>query len=361
MILGLPPVLPAVRAELHLPFVAVGTLSALPLLCMALAAVPGALLVHRVGARLVIGAGTLVLGVAGILRIVPPEPVTLFAFTTVMTLGVAVAQPAMAAYVRVHFPGALQRAAGVYTTALTMGGLAASLGVPLLVLGGWRSSLLVWSLPAIVLALLWLWAAPASSAERGGEPGTIAAIARGRAAWHVAVIFGIQSLVYYTVATWVPFRLHGVSPAYLSLVLLALTSAGIPTGLLLSTLKRPWATSRLLYVGAGILIALTDVCFLAGYTPLAWLCAFLLNAGVTSVFTGVNALPTILARDPRRVAGFAALMLTAGYLIAVLGPQISGFLVDRTHDFASPFWLVLVAALALVPLGLTLPTTSESR
>jgi MFS transporter, CP family, cyanate transporter len=356
VILSLPPVLPALRGELHLSFAAVGALTALPLLCMSVAAVPGALLVHRAGARVVIGVGVLTLGAAGVLRVAPPQPVTLFAFTTLMTLGVAVAQPAMTAYIRVHFHGFLQRAAGVYTTSLTVGSLAAaSLGVPLLALAGWRWSLVIWSLPALLLAALWLLRAPTSGAEHGGEPATIASILRSRAAWYAAAIFGIQSLAFYTVVAWLPFRLQGASPAYLSLVLLAMTSAGLPTGLVLTALRWRWASSRLLYAGAGVLIAATDVCFLVGFTPLAWLCAFLLNVGVTMAFAGSNALPTLLGGDARRVAGYAALVLTAGYLIAMAGPAVSGLLVDRTHDLNTPFWLVMGAALALVPLGLTLP------
>src|SRR5690242_20544399 len=95
VVLAVPPVLPAIRDDLHLSFTAAGVLTALPVLCLGAAALPGAALVNRFGARLVVGAGTAGLGLAALLRLAPPEPVALFAFSALMALCVATAQPAM--------------------------------------------------------------------------------------------------------------------------------------------------------------------------------------------------------------------------------------------------------------------------
>jgi len=69
VIVGVPPVLPEVRADLHLSFAAAGALSAIPVLGLGAAAVPGALLANRFGARRVVGLGTVGLGVAALLRL----------------------------------------------------------------------------------------------------------------------------------------------------------------------------------------------------------------------------------------------------------------------------------------------------
>jgi cyanate permease len=75
-------------------------------------------------------------------------------------------------------------------------------------------------------------------------------------------------------------------------------------------------------------------------------------------FTGGFALPPLMARDTRQVGSIAALLLTVGYAIGFVGPQVGGLLVDATGDPASPFWVVVAAALALIPVGLTLPRRS---
>src|SRR2546429_5085963 len=73
-ILGVPPVLPAIRDDVHLSFTAAGALTALPVLCLGVAAIPGAVLVNRFGGRIVGGAGTGGLGLAGLLPLAPPLP-----------------------------------------------------------------------------------------------------------------------------------------------------------------------------------------------------------------------------------------------------------------------------------------------
>src|SRR5215470_11444871 len=126
VVLAVPPVLPAIRDDLHLTFTAAGALTALPVLCLGAAAVPGAFLVNRFGARLVVGAGTVGLGVGALLRLAPPVPAALFLFSALMALCVAVAQPGMTVIVRAWFPNAVQRASTVFTSSLGLGGLAGS-------------------------------------------------------------------------------------------------------------------------------------------------------------------------------------------------------------------------------------------
>src|SRR6266536_2727654 len=126
VVLDVPPVLPAIRDDLHLSFTLAGALTALPVLCLGAAAVPGAMLVNRFGARLVVGAGTAGLGVAALLRLVPPEPAALFAFSALMALCVAIAQPAMTVVVRAWFPTAVQRASTAFAGSLGLGGLCGS-------------------------------------------------------------------------------------------------------------------------------------------------------------------------------------------------------------------------------------------
>src|SRR5262245_59945233 len=93
LILGVPPVLPALRDDLHLSFTTAGALTALPVLGLGAASIPGAVLVSRFGASFVISAGTLGLGLAALLRLAPPVPVALYVFTGLMSLFVAIVQP----------------------------------------------------------------------------------------------------------------------------------------------------------------------------------------------------------------------------------------------------------------------------
>ena len=78
-VLAVPPVLPAIHHDLHLSETLVGALTALPVLLLAAAAVPGSLLVARLGARRALILGLLVVGLAGAARGVGGAAPVLFA------------------------------------------------------------------------------------------------------------------------------------------------------------------------------------------------------------------------------------------------------------------------------------------
>jgi len=357
VVLAVPPVLPAIRDDLHLTFTAAGALTALPVLCLGAAAVPGAFLVNRFGARLVVGAGTAGLGTAALLRLAPPEPVALFAFSALMALCVAVAQPAMTVIVRAWFPGAVQRAGTVFASALGFGGLGGSvLTVRLADLAGWRGSFVFWSLLALAVGLAWLVVAPghAGASDRQLQPTGLRGLLRDRAVWHVAALFGGQSLVFYAAASWIPFELRGTSSAYLSLVLLLLNLVNVPVMFLLLALSWPWATSRRFYALAGGLMTAGSITLAAGTPALAWLWVVVLGVGTAMTFAGTITLPALFA-GPGQAAGYSAIVLTAGYAISFAGPFLGGVLLDRTHAISSPFWFMSAVAAGVALLGLTLP------
>jgi CP family cyanate transporter-like MFS transporter len=273
-----------------------------------------------------------------------------------MALSVAIVQPAVAVVVRAWFPDAVQQVSTAYATSLGVGGLAgAALSVHLMAFGGWRATFVVWALPALLAGMLWLLAAPGRDDAHEPEPGDFAAVVKDRAVWHVAALFGCQSLVYYGSATWIPFQLRQYGAGYLTLVLFVLNFANLPLGFLLVSLRRPWARSRAFYGLSGALMTLGAAGFVLGFTQLAWLWAALLSVAVGMTFSGATALPALFAMSPRQVAGFAAVVLTAGYAISFFGPLAGGVLVDHTHVLASPFWVMAASAVGLVLLAVSLP------
>jgi len=366
VILGVPPVLPTLRDDLHLSFTAAGALTALPVLCLGVASIPGAVLVNRLGAGFIVGAGTIGLGIAALLRLAPPLPEALYIFSGLMALCAATAQPAMVSAIRAWFPRAVQQASTVFALSLGLGGLGGSvLSVHLQVLGGWRGTLAFWGGLALASGLLWLAAAPRQSGPdlEGpdvGQGGSLLRLTRSPAVWHVAAVFGIQSLVYYGSASWIPFELRPYGPGYLSAVLLLFNLVGIPLAMILVALPWPWATARPYYAVAGVLMTVGTGAFALGLGG-AWFWVLLLGAGAGMTFTGATALPALLAPSRSQVAGYAALVLTLGYAISFTGPLMGGILLDHTHRSTSPFWPMVAVSVCLVGLGLTLPRPPGTR
>lgn len=360
IIVGVPPVLPELRADLHLSFSAAGALTAIPVLGLGATAVPGALLVNRFGARKVIGFATFGLGLAALLRLTPPLPYSLFVWTAVLALLTATAQPAVAVSIRTWFPDRIQQISTIYAMSLGLGALAgATLSVYLLSLGGWRGTFIVWAILALLGAAIWNWKAPGRGSLHEPVPHGLGRLVRDPKVWHVAALFGGQSLVFYGGVTWIPFLLRGYSHAYLALVLFLFQAVSLPLTAILATTRRSWATSRWWYVGGGVFMSIGSIGFMVGLTGLAWIWAPLTGLGNSMVFAGTNSLPAILAHDPSDVAGYTALTLTAGYGFAFFGPLIGGLLLDHTGLITSPFWVISAAALMTVLLGVMLSPTGR--
>src|SRR5947199_8931701 len=155
-ILEVPPVLPAIHDDLHLDEKLVGALTGLPVLLLAAAAVPGSLLIARLGARRALVVSLALVAAAGAVRGVGPSTPLLLAMTVLMGLGIAVSQTSLPALVNKWCSDLVGLSTAVYSNGLLIGEIAAAaLTVPLVLplLGGsWQLSFLIWSLPVALTA-----------------------------------------------------------------------------------------------------------------------------------------------------------------------------------------------------------------
>src|SRR5262249_47952 len=94
-VLAMPAVIALVKADLDLSATAVGIVTGLPVALFAIAAVPGSLLISRVGAVSALISGLLITAIASALRALASETSVLYATTTLMGFGVAIMQPAL--------------------------------------------------------------------------------------------------------------------------------------------------------------------------------------------------------------------------------------------------------------------------
>src|ERR1700689_267025 len=151
-ILAMPPVIPLVHRELHMSETQVGLLVGLPLALFAVAAVPGSLLIARMGTNLAVVAGMVIAALAGAAR---------GAAFCIWTLYVA---PTL---VREWLPNRIPLGTVVYSGGMLIGAsLAPIFTIPYvlpLAGGSWRLNLVLWAVPAILIAPLFFVLSPASA------------------------------------------------------------------------------------------------------------------------------------------------------------------------------------------------------
>ena len=155
-ILAMPPVIPLVHSELRMTETQVGLLIGLPLALFAVAAVPGSLLIARLGARTAAVLGMIIAALAGASRSAAIDVPTLYAAAIATGFGVAIMQPGMPTLVGEWLPDRIALGTIAYTSGMLTGALLATgLTIPVvlpLVGGSWRLDLLVWAVPALLIA-----------------------------------------------------------------------------------------------------------------------------------------------------------------------------------------------------------------
>src|SRR2546421_3834650 len=209
VILGVPPTLPALHRSLSLSYSAAGLLTSLPVLLMAVGAIPGAYLVSRVGARRAVAVGLALVALGAGLRGAFPNAAMLFAFTVVFALGIAVAQPAMPSLAQAWFPRRIGQAIAIYSNGLLVGEvIAASITLPLLLVPfGWQVALAIWAVPAAIALALWLIVTPASEAAVA-TAGAWLPDWRSGGMLRRGLLMGGASPGYFRVDSWVPGTVH---------------------------------------------------------------------------------------------------------------------------------------------------------
>jgi CP family cyanate transporter-like MFS transporter len=354
-ILAVPPVLPDIGRDLHLGQGTIGTLTSLPTFLFAAAAVPGAVLIARIGPRRALLAGVVGLGGFAALRGVGPSTAMLFGATLLMAAGVAIGQPAIPTLVRDWLPARVSMGIAVFSNGMVCGETvpAAVTGPLLLHAVGWEASLALWSLPvAVLLVLLFVTTREMPVADDAAAVRRVPDF-RNPQLWLIGLAFGLDSAAYWGANAFIPGYVQATGRAGLQdAALTALNASQVVASLVLLVTLRRMAARRwpFLLMGAGIAVGYAGMLLLPGWGIVA---ASAVVGFITAMGMIISlALPPLLAA-PRDVHTFSAGMLVICYATAFLAPSIGGQVWDTTHAPAAPFLLfgaggAVAFALALV-------------
>ena len=132
----------------------------------------------------------------------------LYLGTGILGAGIAVGNTLLPSLLKRDFPDQLTRLTAVYAITMGVGSAVASVVVvPLADAVGWRFSLGAFIILPLASALLWLpQLGRRSDPDRPTTPQAADGVVvwRSLLAWQVTLFFGVNSAVYYAVATWLP-------------------------------------------------------------------------------------------------------------------------------------------------------------
>ncbi len=359
-ILAIPPVIPLIHDDLHLTETQVGLLMGLPLGLFAVAAVPGSLLVARIGVRRTMLIGVALAALASAARGASLDVLMLYAATVLMGFGIAVMQPALPALVRAWVPARIGLGTAVYTNGMVIGATAGpALTIPFMLAwmgGSWRLDIVAWSAVIGVIGLAFLaFGSDVAPSDPAPAPG--AAAHRWWPAWNDPLIwllglaFGGTNSLYFGANAFLPDYL--VAHAHADLVGAAL--AWLNGSQLIASFSLLVVAERLhgrawpyMLFGALSLVALVGVAAAAR----DWIvpAAALLGCSAAVPFVLILALPPLLSA-PGDVHRTAAGMFTISYALAVVVPIVCGAVWDLTGAAWTAFLPLAGCAVVMATIG----------
>jgi len=357
-ILAVPPVLPLIHRDLGLDETSVAALTGLPVLLFALVAVPGSLLIARLGARRALIAGLVTVAFASAGRGLGASAPMLFAMTFVMGAGVATMQPALPALVSHWLQSRAALATAVYANGLLVGEvLAAGLTIPLvlpLVGGSWEWSFAFWGVPVLATALLIMLGTPHAAPHAAAPRLKWWPDWRDPRTWQLGLVQGGGSALYFATNAFIPDYLHATGqPALVNACLTALNSGQVPASFVLLLLAR-WLAGRKAPV---ILAALASLLSLGGLlvaVPAVMIAsAVIIGFAAAFILILTLALPPLLV-PPEEVHRLSAGVLTISYGLAFFVPLLGGAVWDATGLTATAFLASAIGAVLVLVLGATL-------
>ena len=352
-ILAIPPVVPLVHSELHMSETQVGLLVGLPLAMFALAAVPGSLLIARVGASLAVLLGMVIAALAGGARGAE------VGVSIATGFGVALMQPGLPTLVRQWLPGRIALGTIAYTSGMLMGAMFATvLTIPLvlpLAGGSWRLDLALWAVPAILIVPAFFVLSP----KADNRPGAGSVIGgrwwpdwRDPLIWLLGIALGSNNAAYFSTNAFLgDFLGSEGNGGLLGTALGWLNGAQIITPFILITMaermqRRAWP---FLIFGPLLLTSFLGL-MLVPSTLVIMVCAALVGVTTAITLIATLALPPLLCAPadlPRTAAG----MFTVSYACAIVIPTVSGALWDATGRPWTAFVPLCVCAVALTAFG----------
>jgi CP family cyanate transporter-like MFS transporter len=263
--------------------------------------------------------------------------------------GTAGAIPAMV--VKLRMPSVPALGTGAYAGGIVAGStLAAALAVPLAgAQVDWRFSLAVISVAGLVPVVAWLTLVHADRPDEVADSAAPRLPWRTSTGWLLVLVFGLQSMIYYGLVSWLAntYVERGWDQASAGSLLALMNGIGLFTTIAVPVVADRLGTRRgqLLVAAIGALIGLLGV-ILVPDVGVLW--SVVLGLSLGSVFPLVLTLPVDVADAPSEVGAVAALMLLGGYMLASTGPVLLGAIRDLTGDFGASLWSLVALAIGLI-------------
>ncbi|WP_072687879.1 MFS transporter [Rhodococcus marinonascens] len=355
------PLASQIREDVGFSPAIVGVFGMVPTAMFALSGLGTPLIAKRWGLELTALAAMLMAGVGMLTRALMSDTWSLLALSALALAGMGIGNVVIPPLVKRYFSDRLAVMSSVYIVGVQIGTIApAFVAVPLAEAFGWRVSIGVWALFGFVAAVPWMFVlfrgrrrgvtvaaeTPPADAPVGHPQGNAW---RSPLGWGMAGMFGMTSMITYSMFTWIPDILAdaGASEAFGGSMVglfsfMGLVAAfGAPT--LCARVRNPFP----IVVGCAVcyLVAFSGLLFAPMGAPILWI--VLLGLG-PSTFPMSLTLINLRTRSHVGSSTLSGFTQGIGYAAACLGPLLFGVFHEASEGWAMSFGFLTLGVVVLL-------------
>lgn len=272
----------------------------------------------------------------------------LFIGTILIGLAIAIGNVLIPGYIKMNFPFRIGIVTGFYAVFMnTFGALGSGLSVPVSTIKGfgWEGSLVSWSILTIIAIVFWL---PQLNQGQDNQVKVNTTtkktnVWRSPLAWYITLFMGLQSLIFYTLITWLPeiLQLHGYSASAAGWMLFLMQFALIPITFIIPVVAEKMDNQKLLggITGAFFIIGIAGI--LSGNQILIPISIIMIGMASGSAFSLNMMFFSLRTRDGYQAAEMSGMAQSFGYLLAAVGPTLFGLLHDTTGSWTVPLSMLM--------------------
>ncbi|HGK9850938.1 TPA: CynX/NimT family MFS transporter [Streptococcus pneumoniae] len=358
----LPIILGNISQGLEVEVSSLGVLTSLPLLMFTLFSPFSTQLAQKIGLEHLFTYSLFFLTIGSLIRLINLP--LLYLGTLMVGASVAVINVLLPSLIQANQPKKIGFLTTLYVTSMGIAtALASYLAVPITQASSWKGLILLLTLLCLATFLVWL---PNHRYNHRLAPQTKQKsqikVMRNKQVWAIIIFSGFQSLIFYTVMTWLPtMSIHaGLSRHEAGLLTSILSLISIPFSMTIPSLTTSLSTRN-----RQLMLTLVSLAGVVGISMLFfpinnfiyWLAIHLLIGTATSaLFPYLMVNFSLKTSAPEKTAQLSGLSQTGGYILAAFGPTLFGYSFDLFHS-----WVPSVAALLLIDILMTVALFTVDR
>ncbi|MFZ4863332.1 CynX/NimT family MFS transporter [Sphingobacterium sp. Mn56C] len=354
------PVLSQLSESLQLSNFQSSLLTSIPLFMFATCSVLVSRMSLKISINRFLGYGMLVLTLGLLLR-VSGSVAMLFLGSVLIGLGICIGNVITPGYIKNNFPKQLGIMTGIFAVAMNLTAALASgfsAGIGKATGLGWQGSLGLWTIGALFALLVVGVELLLTKRSRREDIATLAQssihVFKSAQAWNISIFMGLQSLIFYSIVSWLPavlvdFGMQAGEPGW---VLFTIQFAMLPITFVGPILANKMKDQRAMIIFVCMLMLASVFMFAFLQSRFIYLTAILLGLS-----NGLSFSLSILFFSLRTKSSATAIKLSGmaqsiGYLIAAFGPPIFGKLHDWDASWKCSFYFLALAVVCLFFFGM---------